>query len=346
MLTVLDETHDFRSQLSATLAFVQAHKTLTCAIHHPATYASTRWASIHQSCSWLLARRMRILEFAMSVGKETSLPPPSWWLCLFGVESITRRICKTFEKMQYLTISPREQVAKLSKLNADLGLVSQRQDVPGGPVEFCNKKLESLISGADVDAWFAYQAAPSDEKETLLKAITLAIKTFTSGIDGICAKSDGVPMLPQTPFELVHGDIAVFMHGLQRHRTALARFGGERLVKAVASDRQNLITAYASGGKLKDAIDETKNKTFSAAWGFCVELYPNMFTYCAGLATVLPATHTVEADFSVLKYTKDSNRSSLSNYSMEGQMQAKQYFSLPIAVASVKRAHALVITVV
>ncbi|OQR89480.1 hypothetical protein ACHHYP_06264 [Achlya hypogyna] len=152
--------------------------------------------------------------------------------------------------MQYATISPREQIAMLTKLNAELRLVSQHQDVPGGPVEFCNTKLETLISGEDVDAWFVYQSPTSSEKEALLTTFTMAISTFTNDIDDICAKSDGVPMLPQTPSELVHGDVAVFMHALQRHRAALARFGGERIVKAVAFERQRLITAYTTGGKL------------------------------------------------------------------------------------------------
>ncbi|OQR86953.1 hypothetical protein ACHHYP_20436 [Achlya hypogyna] len=123
----------------------------------------------------------------------------------------------------------------LTKLNAELRLVSQRQN------------LKALISGENVDAWFAYQSATSNEKEALLTAITTAISTFTSDIDDICAKSDS----------LVYGDVAVLC--LQRHRAALARLGGERLVKALASIRQRLITAYTSGGKLQAAIDDTRN---------------------------------------------------------------------------------------
>ncbi|OQR88415.1 hypothetical protein ACHHYP_06828 [Achlya hypogyna] len=60
-----------------------------------------------------------------------------------------------------------------------------------------------------------------------------------------------------------------------------------------------------------------------------------------GLATMLPSTHTVESDFSVLKILKSDSRRSLSNYAMEGQMQVKQYASVKEPAASAKRAKEL-----
>jgi len=57
---------------------------------------------------------------------------------------------------------------------------------------------------------------------------------------------------------------------------------------------------------------------------------------------MLPSTHTVESDFSVLKILKNDSRRSLSNYAMEGQMQAKQYAQVEEAAASAQRAQELV----
>jgi len=344
MLSVLDESHNFRSLLSSVLAFVRAHSTLTSEINYPATYAETRWASIYQSCKWISQRRSRIIAFAASVGKEASMPPKAWWICLVAAESITKRISEFFEKIQYQTISPREQLAGMRALCAELRLISQSQAVAGGPISYCHQKLETLAVGEDMDAWYAYQESSEEVKRALLKAIEAAIESFTAGVDAIYVKSAGVPMLPQTPYQLARGGTGDFMDGLQRHRAPLASFGGDGMVNAIACERTRLVQQYARGGKLTSAIDAHMDGTFAAAWGGMVDSFPLLSIYCTGLATVLPATHTVESDFSILKNTKDDTRRSLSNYAMEGQMQAKQFTAMIAAVTSAKRAQARVTT--
>ena len=47
--------------------------------------------------------------------------------------------------------------------------------------------------------------------------------------------------------------------------------------------------------------------------------------FCGGLATLFPGTATVESDFSIVNYEKDRYRAKLTDFSLEGIMQAKQY---------------------
>ena len=47
-----------------------------------------------------------------------------------------------------------------------------------------------------------------------------------------------------------------------------------------------------------------------------------------GLATVFPDTASVESDFSVLGWEKDTYRSALTDFSLEGLLHARQFHKL------------------
>jgi hypothetical protein len=78
------------------------------------------------------------------------------------------------------------------------------------------------------------------------------------------------------------------------------------------------------------ALSDTLN-TNCATTGFEVarQLLGSRFAklrqFCGGLATVLPGTAAVESDFSVLKWEHDEFRSTLTELSLEGIMQCKQF---------------------
>jgi len=50
-----------------------------------------------------------------------------------------------------------------------------------------------------------------------------------------------------------------------------------------------------------------------------------MCQFFGGLASVFPVTSTVESDFSIIGYEKDDYRQALTNFSLEGVMQCKQF---------------------
>ncbi|OQR83713.1 hypothetical protein ACHHYP_14367 [Achlya hypogyna] len=126
---------------------------------------------------------------------------------------------------------------------------------------------------------------------------------------------------------------------MTQHKMQLKTFGGADMLKAITRERGKLMLSYAGDMAVQKSVNSNKGATLKVAWANFVDKYPNLVTYCAGLATVLPATYTVESDFTVLKNTKDDNSCALSNYAMEGQMQAKQFQRISAAVTSAKVAY-------
>jgi hypothetical protein len=77
------------------------------------------------------------------------------------------------------------------------------------------------------------------------------------------------------------------------------------------------------------AIDEIQGDgkvwEFEKCWECIATRVPLLYEFFGGLATIFPGTATVEADFSELKWTKDENSTSLSDFSVEAKFHARQY---------------------
>ena len=77
---------------------------------------------------------------------------------------------------------------------------------------------------------------------------------------------------------------------------------------------------------MKDIIDLHDHKTmFNDAWDSIKGRYNFLRCFSAGLATSFANTTSVESDFSILKWSKDSHRRSLTNLSLEGVFASKDY---------------------
>jgi hypothetical protein len=72
-----------------------------------------------------------------------------------------------------------------------------------------------------------------------------------------------------------------------------------------------------------EAMDECIS--FDEAWSVIGTQYPNVCDFFGGLASVFPGTSTVESDSSVIGYEKDNYRTALTNFSLEGILQCKQF---------------------
>ncbi|OQR97419.1 hypothetical protein ACHHYP_11702 [Achlya hypogyna] len=318
---VHDTYYQFRTKLSALVAFTRKHTNLSAAIGNPATFSETRWDSIVATCT---------------VAKEEVMPESEWWLCLYAIETITDKICMAFKKCSYQIITPREQLTILRDICYTLLLTSQRQAHGDGEITFRDIKLEYLVIGDDVDVWATFHCTDEYIRAALLKTLAKAIDVFALGINIICTNATDIPRLPQTPEELVNFDINVFMTGVERHRMQLTAFGGVDMVKAIPRERKRLLQTYVSDINVQRDIKSMRGATLAAAWASSVDMYPILAAFCTGLATVSPATHSVESDVSILKNTKNDNRRALSNYAIEGHMQAKQFKLISAAVTSAK----------
>ena len=64
---------------------------------------------------------------------------------------------------------------------------------------------------------------------------------------------------------------------------------------------------------------------FERCWASVAARVPLLYDFFGGLATVFPGTATVESDFSDVKWTKDEYSHSLSDFSLESKLHARQF---------------------
>ena len=65
--------------------------------------------------------------------------------------------------------------------------------------------------------------------------------------------------------------------------------------------------------------------SFDEAWSTIRKKYPLLCMFFGGLASIFPGTCTVESDFSVIGFEKDDYCAALTNFSLEGILQCKQF---------------------
>ena len=64
---------------------------------------------------------------------------------------------------------------------------------------------------------------------------------------------------------------------------------------------------------------------FNAGWDVMKGQFKQFRAFCGGLASAFANMTSVESDFSVLKWEKDERRTALTDLSLEGIFQAKQF---------------------
>mmetsp|Transcript_15871 Transcript_15871/g.25912 ORF Transcript_15871/g.25912 Transcript_15871/m.25912 type:complete len:106 (-) Transcript_15871:379-696(-) len=64
---------------------------------------------------------------------------------------------------------------------------------------------------------------------------------------------------------------------------------------------------------------------FDDAWQTIRMKYPLLCAFFGGIASVFPGTSTVESDFSIIGWEKGDSPASLTNFSLEGILQCKQF---------------------
>jgi hypothetical protein len=70
--------------------------------------------------------------------------------------------------------------------------------------------------------------------------------------------------------------------------------------------------------------------SFNEAWDTIDIPFNWLRQFCGGLATAFPNTTSIESDFSILKWEKDDNRSSMTDLTLKGIFQCKQMNQIPI----------------
>ncbi len=98
-------------------------------------------------------------------------------------------------------------------------------------------------------------------------------------------------------------------------------------IELIEQDHRDLLRAYRSEPHFASCINgcSSERTSFEQGWAATNGRFEGLREFCGGLATVFPNTSPVEADFSVIGWEKNVYRQSLTDFSLEGILQAKQY---------------------
>lgn len=181
--------------------------------------------------------------------------------------------------------------------------------------------MEEENETSDDDAVFEFMEGLCHLLMSLVRDI---ISITVERDDNNTAGDSDLPTLPLTLNELSNeGFMTLVDFQLERY-----------LTKHEEADRDFLETEYLD---LKKKLEDKKLLTylenrakesdydFEKAWKPIAKDYPRLYDFCGSLATIFPGTATVEADFSGLKWSKDAHSFSLSDFSLEAKLQAKQW---------------------
>ena len=134
---------------------------------------------------------------------------------------------------------------------------------------------------------------------------------------------------PVIPLELLKLSSRQFASLLEKQKWRLSfKFTNEE-IESMDQQFGRLKIAYREEGAFCNSLDAYKDvQDFKACWSPLGDVYKLLREFCGGIATVMPGTSSVEADFSLINWTMDPNSSRLTDFSLESKLHAKQYNQL------------------
>jgi hypothetical protein len=119
---------------------------------------------------------------------------------------------------------------------------------------------------------------------------------------------------------------------IRKHRSRLLTTHTQEEIGRIEDEFLQLKRMYRRDAVVTEAIDgiqgDGKVWEFEKCWECIATRVPLLYEFFGGLATIFPGTATVEADFSDLKWTKNEFSTSMSDFSLEAKLHARQYNKL------------------
>jgi hypothetical protein len=179
-------------------------------------------------------------------------------------------------------------------------------------------------------------ALPASERRDLVVEIAKYVSGLVAGLSLVRAERDSnnrpnsTSAPPTMPAQLVGLRTSKFVTDvLDPHRSRLTGVWSAKEMEQIEEDHKALRNTYRDEAVFRHKIDAHDLATsFNAGWDDARGRFCRLRTFCGGLATAFANTSSVESDFSILKWEKDEFRSSMSQLSLEGIFQAKQFQTL------------------
>jgi hypothetical protein len=261
----------------------------------------------------------------------------------------TTRTAITFRSIQGLTTLADQQHAALNGLIdnfiVDIGVtgpltaesiaaLDPSTHVVCGQYAVALQSVQEFLSGLATWVDVLINESLESEQKELQRDIALVYVTACNRIDEIsiyrdqsnnpCDDPNSLP--PVLPHELVKLSAANFIRKIRQHAFRLEHRYTAGQIDIIADEHKTLLYAYQSEAVLKEGIDSLSSRScFKDGWSLLGSRLPNLMEYCGVVATLFPGTSTVESDFSILRWEKDCFRKGLSDFGLEGVLQAKQF---------------------
>src|SRR5208282_5855909 len=136
------------------------------------------------------------------------------------------------------------------------------------------------------------------------------------------------------PHELVKISTSEYgNHVVDTHLAQLRHSWSEHDIAKIENQHKALCKAYRDDLVLRsslDAYEKAGNSSFETAWAVVDGRFDILRDFNGGIAMVFANTASVESDFSILSWEKDAFRLSITDLSLEGILQCKQYEMLSL----------------
>ncbi len=126
--------------------------------------------------------------------------------------------------------------------------------------------------------------------------------------------------LPIVLHELVKVALQHFISDmLNMYWPRLDHFWSEEEIDKIETEQRNLIMRYNNNHHIKQIIDSYEHTiSFNEVWDKIGIPFNQLHQFYDGLATTFPNMMSIESIFSILKWEKDDNCSSMTNLTLEG----------------------------
>lgn len=311
-------------------------------------FVSTRWLSMYKVTPWLYRHRDRVI-CEVTAKSPHSAPDDSWWIALLSLNVVAGILAMGCKRLQGLTTLLTQQVAELDGLAGKLSkLCKVTGPLTSARIHQLLPSNEYVIRGAyavkvdDARAFIedrgqiaidALGRLSSDESSASIRSIAGLFAGFVDGISKVVATrnsnnkalNDELP--PVLPHQLLTTRTARLCEIVQLHRQRLEAVGWTKeKVSMIETEHQQLLEVVDEDDILRKALGKCtdSNTDFENGWKLLSGRYETLQQFCGALATVFPNTASVESDFSVIGWERNEYRHSLTDFSLEGILHAKQ----------------------
>ena len=316
------------------------------------TFAETRWISMGKLLKWLKDKRVRLFQH-FEAKKPACTPPMYWWIVVYVVQELVERVETTFAAVQGLNTLVCEQREQFAKLARDIHLSTKVK----GPLtamekaEVQQRQAEGKAFVQDdyavewddaitcIEDGGAFVVTEMDRLDDPSKAIV--VSTYANfalylicGISKIVVERDmqnnaAADLPPVLPIKMLDFSSSSLALCLDRHKSRLQNLIGNDAIEKIDMQLQKMKRAYREDETLAGAINAHKDTySFDDCWSLLGVGFRELKLFAGGIATVMPGTSSVEADFSLINWHKDAYSKALMDFSLESILHCKQHTRL------------------